>query len=416
MSEPIRRSRPVPYQGPDPFGEAWTTFTSTGPLKHGYNSTLANIAGTQITVSEGNPVSLLGKSDADIGSDFYTTRVRILNAGKYVRVQTGANPAYYYNGLAGAVEPRTVAFPPDLASSKLSLQGKGSTAVARVSPVDSQSEALTAIAEAMREGLPSLPGASTWQERARISKGAGSDYLNYQFGWAPLLSEIGNVTSAAKKASEIIRQLERDNGRMVRRTYEFPDEESTEVVSDVEGFNQGSVWTPHPHATALYTGSNVSGRLVRERKIKRKTWFSGAFVYHVPTGTDNMSAFWRGLQKYDALYGIAPTPDVIWNLAPWSWAVDWFANIGDVLSNVSNRLLYGQVLRYGYVMETTTVTDTYTRFSPNFKGGTAFHTQIERITKQRVKASPFGFGIDWDGFDAYQLSILAALGITRGKR
>lgn len=126
-----------------------------------------------------------------------------------------------------------------------------------------------------------------------------------------------------------------------------------------------------------------------------------------------MAAFQRGLAKYDVLYGVAPTPDVLWNLAPWSWAVDWFANIGDVIENASNALLYSQVLRYGYVMETTTVTDTYTLESPNFKGGSRFITSLETITKKRVKASPYGFGLTWDGFNTYQLSILAALGISR---
>jgi len=34
-------------------------------------------------------------------------------------------------------------------------------------------------------------------------------------------------------------------------------------------------------------------------------------------------------------------------------------------------------------------------------------------TKERVTASPFGFGLTWDGFTPYQMAILAALGVTR---
>jgi len=224
------------------------------------------------------------------------------------------------------------------------------------------------------------------------------------------------MADANRKAGEYVKQLLRDNGRNVRRRYDFPHDKSTTVETLQSGNGAGIPYTVLPTATAHYTGFSQSGVLRREREVEKRRWFSGAFTYYIPMGENNISRAIRSLQLANHLYGVALTPEVLWNLTPWSWATDWFANTGDILANASNAMMYGQILRYGYVMETTITTDTYTRECPDFMGGEVFHTVLRRTTKQRVKASPFGFGIDWDGFDAYQLSILAALGITRGKR
>lgn len=404
------RVRDLPYQG----GATKSTSGIT-QIPSVENTKSYDCVGTQITVSEGNQVGLLGKTGLDIGSDFFTKSTRVVKAGSEVsKLVSDTYPEYYFKGLCCAVIPGKSVYPPDLSSSDEKLRALGTKAIAICSPVNSHAELLTSVGEAVREGLPSLPGASTWRDRTHLAKGAGSEYLGYQFGWVPLVSEIRNLTKAAKKASDIIHQLERDNGRNVRRTFDFQDEKTSSVISDT-GYtsNGGFVWAPSGFSSAFYKDGIYPGRLVHTRVVRRKTWFSGCFTYYLPTGSSNMAAFQRGLAKYDVLYGVAPTPDVLWNLAPWSWAVDWFANIGDVIENASNALLYSQVLRYGYVMETTTVTDTYTLESPNFKGGSRFITSLETITKKRVKASPYGFGLTWDGFNTYQLSILAALGISR---
>lgn len=409
--EPITRKRDVPFEGRALSGHS-TIFVGGTLIDDVRASLVPN--GRQITVSEGHQVSLLGKTDEDIGGDFYTTKVSVEQAGQWIDVAQGTYPGFTYQGDAGAVNPNDWNYhPPDLSYSKEELEALGSTAVSLVSPVDSQAELLTAIAEAAREGMPSLPGAQTWADKTRIAKGAGSEYLNAQFGWVPLVSEIGNLVEANRKAVKLIRQLERDNGRNVRRTFRFQDEKKTETVLDQANGGNGIPWTVTPFHAPLFQ-SNPAGRLVIEREFRRKMKFSGCFTYHLPTGDTRWDNFLNALQKYDRLYGVAPTPDVLWNLTPWSWAVDWFANIGDVINNASNALLYGQILRYGYMMEETTVIDTYTRYCPNVLGATTvFTTRFKRVTKKRVKASPFGFGLSFDGFDAYQLSILAALGISR---
>jgi hypothetical protein len=69
------------------------------------------------------------------------------------------------------------------------------------------------------------------------------------------------------------------------------------------------------------------------------------------------------------------------------------------------------------MMEHSIKTDIYTFFGKSGIYGrpdlTVPPLRLVTETKKRVPASPFGFGITWDGLSPLQVSILGALGITR---
>jgi hypothetical protein len=104
-------------------------------------------------------------------------------------------------------------------------------------------------------------------------------------------------------------------------------------------------------------------------------------------------------------------------LTPWSWAIDWFSNAGDVVSNLSDWATDGLVMKYGYIMEHSRHERTY------YLDGPSQYNFLDRQipatvttwseTKLRRAASPFGFGVSWEGMTPRQLAITAALGITR---
>jgi hypothetical protein len=150
-------------------------------------------------------------------------------------------------------------------------------------------------------------------------------------------------------------------------------------------------------------------------------WFSGAFVYHLPQSffADLYSPFASDFQRVSHLFGLELTPDVLWELTPWSWAVDWFSNVGDVIHNVSAWANDGLVMKYGYIMEYSFVQDTYTFVGPtNVVGGFAGRPPNLTLvveTKVRKKANPFGFGLTMSGLSTVQKSILAAVGLSRLK-
>jgi len=122
----------------------------------------------------------------------------------------------------------------------------------------------------------------------------------------------------------------------------------------------------------------------------------------------------------EKLFGLSLSPDTLWQLAPWSWAVDWFANTGDVLHNVSAYANQGLILRYGYIMEHTVVRDTYSCGNPVtnglWNGRPIAPITFVTETKVRRRANPFGFGVSWNALSPFQTSIVAALGISRRGR
>jgi len=108
------------------------------------------------------------------------------------------------------------------------------------------------------------------------------------------------------------------------------------------------------------------------------------------------------------------TPSLAWELLPWSWMVDWFGNVGDLMANISAASYDNLVAKYAYIMRTRRISYNTIQDQPLTIGkslrlnGTFF---VE--TKERAAASPYGFGLDWNGFSTSQLAILAALGISR---
>jgi hypothetical protein len=225
------------------------------------------------------------------------------------------------------------------------------------------------------------------------------------------VGDIYKVLLAKERARAAIEQYIRDSGKIVRRKYAFPVQESvsidTKFITDVKPFTAG---TSTGALSAAWPGV---GNVVRTRRTVRRVWFSGAFTYHLPLN-DNLS----GLMSDNAvrergLISLDLTPETLWNIAPWSWAVDWFAPVGDYISNLQDWSQDGLVLRWGYLMEHVKCTDTFTWDGPGPSPGIL---TLCTESKTRIRANPFGFGINWSELSPRQLSIAAALGITHGSR
>lgn len=388
--------------------------------------------GTQVTGSEGHPWTNKGFKGADIGGPFRTEK-------KYYEEDRSLTPSplyefdytnhngvnWYYFGPLYAVNPNDVGsapFPPSAESSDSALDAWGTKAISLCKPTNSIADLSTALGELMREGLPSLLGANLWETKLRDIRASGNEYLNVTFGWLPLVADIRKTAYAVRESDKILSQYERDAGRLVRRTFEFPPEKS---IGNVEilypgGASLGDPYHPEfhtlgqysPYTTALTTGL---GKLTRTRTTEIRRWFSGAFRYYLPTGYDSRSKMARAALLADKLYGVSVDPETLWNLTPWSWALDWVGNIGDVISNTSDFLTDGLVMPYGYMMEHSIVKDTYTRHDLPFKRYGKTTLSLHKITevKKRRPATPFGFGLTYDGLSTKQKAILAAIGLTR---
>jgi len=301
-----------------------------------------------------------------------------------------------------------MAFPPASDSSTSQLNQLGATAVRLASPTNSAANMSVALGELLREGLPSLP-MHAWETGIGTLRNLGKGHLSIAFGLNPAGQDIAKFLNAVISADRILDQYERDAGRVVRRRWDFPlfTDQSVQVFSGVGHADYGMLDSNH-----LAPGPATDVNRVRE--IERRRWFSGSFTYYLPTDYDSRKVMARYRLLADKVLGLSLTPDTVWNLAPWTWAVDWFSNAGDVLKNVTNWTVNHQVMQYGYLMEHTIVKDTYTRPVSSFNNGAPCGaTVLVTETKKRLRANPFGFGVSWEALSPFQISILSALGITR---
>jgi hypothetical protein len=272
------------------------------------------------------------------------------------------------------------------------------------------------MAELIREGIPKMVGHDLWSSRLKDLSSLGDEYLNVQFGWLPLVADIKDSASAVLNMDKLMRQYERDSGRLVRRGYTFPTIREISKIQS-EDPNAAGLWTgdadrPATGWTEIYPPGAVT---FREREITRKIWFKGGFTYYLPSDYASRKNWQKKLYLAQQILGLELTPEVLWNLTPWSWAADWFTNIGDNMHNLSSFASDGLVLRYGYLMENTIIKDTWTTtgFKLNGLGSTPLQAVFTTEVKKRKRATPFGFGVDKASLTSRQLSILAALGISR---
>lgn len=302
-------------------------------------------------------------------------------------------------------------------ASQPSLDSFGTTAISRVAPTNPNAELGQALGEIVKDQrLPSIPGVSSWKNRVNALRSLGSEFLNVEFGWLPLVSDIKNTGNSVRFSRDILDQYERDSGKSVRRQFSFPIDES-ESSRDLGEYQPAAQPFGADGWPSKYRNpENGYGpmQLTQTIKVSSRMWFSGCFTYALPNQSDSWSGVRRNAAEADKLFGITLTPDIVWELTPWSWAIDWFSNTGDVVNNVTNFALQGLVMRYGYMMHENVIEIT-NQFKPNSKywGGTFFPPSKKIISsKRRQEANPFGFGIGWEGLSPTQLAIAAAVGIT----
>lgn len=353
-----------------------------------------------------NTANSQARRDLDVGHPFAKESVS-LSMPSVIDVKQLIAPPSTYRGYKGVFAPtveyknamgqiaqgRFPSIPTELGTDILGLWSLGSSAIRRSLPDVPQFSLFRFVGE-LRAGLPKVPLKVLANERKL--RNVGGEYLNVQFGIMPTISDLQNFIEAVsdpRLRAAVKHQLGEEH--RVRKTIDKGRTSTTRSLSAVE------MSTVNVQAGA--TGTS-------ERVQSFEIWSSCSFAYFQVSALDSL------LADLDArLGGVGAVPRAIdiWNLLPWSWLVDWFTNFNHVITNLSYLGRDGLYLQRGYLMahyqDVTTVTQKCT--SHGIPISTTGVWKTDR--KYRVKASPFGFGYTWDGFDPFQLSILGALGISR---
>ena len=244
----------------------------------------------------------------------------------------------------------------------------------------------------------------------------GNQYLNQVFGWLPFIQDLQRLINLASELEDFRNYLKRNNSQRIHKRVNL-------YSADTETVDWNNTVTDS--MTPLFTGDGVyvsgGGTDKHVTHYQSKIWFEGEFKFFVPDRFLYGSA--RPLLDAQIL-GLLPDLNLIWQVTPWSWMADWFLPIGSILKNVSDNFEYNLVSPYAYVMAHQRQTRKYSGthrlavgYSPapgiyNYVTQSAETTLYEEVLQREV-ASPYGFGLTWSGFNPYQLSVLAALGLSR---
>jgi len=349
----------------------------------------------------------------DCGSAFSSTACTYWDTSVYMILDASTKtiPRTYHGWLDakqdGAI-PGSIIWPTCVPLSNPQMYALGSSAIARTLPKNPVANCFVSMRELLKDGVPKVPLVHTLKERTsyfrKLQQLGGQEYLNVEFGWAPFIGDVHNLARAAANSHSILSQYERDAGRNVRRSYKFPL-----ITSDSTTTSMGS--TQPPLTSQI---SPAYGLFPLEKRVRRtqSSWFSGCFTYWLRRSDSVIGQMARIAQEANKLLGVEPTPDNVWKSQPWTWGLDWASNVGDVIHNICALQDDSQVLRYGYLMTYTSSEDTYTLRTSGTKLGRDLIQMFGRYDKRRVKATPYGFGLDQTLFTPSRLAIIAALGIT----
>jgi hypothetical protein len=379
---------------------------------------------------------------ADWGANFITERSRVFStlSDHQMGASNGTNLySYLYQhkgpALLGGHNLMAHYTPSELSNAEQQLFTLGAKAVKLARPNKPQIDLSVTIGELRKEGLPSLIGSLAGRTRTvkDAFRNGGSEYLNVQFGWGPIVRDLIALLKLIPETRKRIEQYERDIGKLVRRRIHFPVRKETVIGSTYS--TQPSLYlpmagTPWGSVPEDHISFRPNGQVPEQvTQTTEEIWFSGGFrFYHrsVPEALSDLASF---EEKANLLLGTRLDPEVLWNLAPWTWLSDWFVNFGDVLGNMSAFLSDDLVMQYGYLMRHTTIETRVSWpqgiwFRRPISGFSAvwapssvrsYEQTTSREIKQRGRASPFGFGLNQSDFTADQWAILAALGMSRVK-
>lgn len=255
------------------------------------------------------------------------------------------------------------------------------------------------------------------------SQGVGSDYLNYVFGIAPTISDLLKICNVVVNFDDRITQYLRDNGQFVRRRFDFPVTRSSRSIARSNNVAMtgtdlmvgNSAWIDN----FVFRREDIYGTAELSEERSERYYFTGAFQYYLEGVSSPTGWVARGAQIARKILGIdGLTVDLAYQLFPFSWLLDWFVNVGDLIQNSEAFNRDNLVIRWGYLMRETRISRTYTHSGAKFLTGSTgpVHMFEDFVQKRRVKATPFGFGLNPNSFTESQWAILIALGLTKGGR
>lgn len=245
-----------------------------------------------------------------------------------------------------------------------------------------------------------IPILRNLKHRNHAALGAvASQYLGYQFGWKPLISDLSQMLQFQVQVDKRIVELNRlYSSTGLKRRLQLIDQTS------YQEFNGIAVDTSL--GANLTAKKYVVTRFRRWGTIRWRPTSVPADIGHQALGkTARRLVYGMGHLGLDGVQA--------WNLLPFSWLADWFTNFGTWLAANRNDVPAAPVGPCN-IMTLTETYETWIR-TDNFKEITGAEGVRTLRTKERAQSSGT-LSATLPLATARQLSILAALNLQRRKR
>jgi hypothetical protein len=271
--------------------------------------------------------------------------------------------------------------------------------IAQSGPNTPKVYSLTALAE-LGQILPMLKHAGDLLHKLITNPGSltsprviASTTLAYQFGWGPLIQDLGRLMNFADLVSSRQRELQRlYDGEGIRKKL----------------FCGTSSNTASGQETVVSTGGMLISPAWRLTQ-QHRAWATVHWKLRDPSQIGK-EATWRDAWRSTYGFSGGQIPVQIWKALPWSWAIDWFSGLSDLLNAHQNMVLF-KPSNVCVMCETngTLVWKPYTSGS-NVFGGTTYTHQYKR-RDARSLGSLAASNLRVPNLDAFKLSVLGSLAI-----
>jgi hypothetical protein len=262
-----------------------------------------------------------------------------------------------------------------------------------------------------------------YQSKTRSLRYAGSEYLNIQFGWQPLIAEYANMI---RVFIGLDRMVYAESNRR-KRAWDGPSTATVGAATDrvlsdnpIAGAT-GETWRTISGSPDLAHPWNLT---TTTKSLVREDYRFSARYSSLVKPNSRSNGFVEKAEDTLRQLGLVDDPSLVWELTPWSWLIDWAANIGNSIVNahVYSPLSGRHSVDYAYFTTCLTEVNEEEIVSVN-EYGTGWPTRsytvvrprsyFSTVSKNRSRATPFGFGTQLGSITTQQFAILVALGLAR---
>lgn len=237
---------------------------------------------------------------------------------------------------------------------------------------------------------------------------SGNSFLSYNFGWRPFISDIRKMTTAVSQGNKLMVHLRKlltsGISRSARLAY---------------GTNQEMRDLSYPLIEFDPTFRDVDWKV--DIWTESELW--GYTRWFMPESARLLYKLDDHLLKAAALrtvLGAGVHPSAVWELIPWSWLIDWFADFQDILELLVYRPIPIDFGGGGVCFKRHTIADVLCVNPPEDFLDPHIGFLFNRVTKRRDIFSDAINTVSIPGtskltLSTYQLSILSALVASKRK-